>query len=151
MISHLKNGDLKLTIDSRLENIGLVGLSVQALSVYLGFDEVEAYRIQLGVVEAVTNVVKHAYGLQPDHEIKVEISLHPDRISFRITDKGSPMKMFGRPLKFDPADLASLPEGGMGLHIILQVMDEVNYQMVDGANILVMSKNLPQVKGESRF
>lgn len=133
---------IKLTIDSRLESICLVGLAVQALSTYMGFSEVEAYQIQLGVVEAVTNVVKHAYGSQPGGEIKVEVSLQPDRISFRIMDSGQAMKFFGRPLEFDPTNLASLPEGGMGRHIILKVMDEVNYQMVADANILTMTKYL---------
>ncbi|MDD3581541.1 MAG: hypothetical protein PHW74_11025 [Desulfobacca sp.] len=42
---------IELAIASRLENIGLVGLAVQAFCSYLGFSEVEAYQLQLGVVE----------------------------------------------------------------------------------------------------
>ena len=133
---------ISLTIDSRLENIGLIGLSIQALSAYMGFSDVAAYQIQLCVVEAVTNVVKHAYGSQPGHEIKVEVSLHPHRISFRIMDTGKAMKLLWNPLEFDPTDLASLPERGMGLHIIRKVMDEVNYQILAGVNMLTMTKDL---------
>jgi serine/threonine-protein kinase RsbW len=134
---------IKLTIDSRLENIGLVGLAVQALCSYLVFSKVEAYKIQLCVVEAVTNVVKHAYRTQPGHDATVVISLHPERISFQVLDTGETMQPMSRdPVEFDPANLATLPERGMGLYIIQTVMDEVDYQTADGINILTMTKYL---------
>ena len=134
---------IKLTIDSRLENIGLAGLAVQALCSYLGFSKVEAYQIQLCGVEAVTNAVKHAYRAHPGQEAAVVATLHPDRISFQVLDTGKTMKPTSRaPLEFDPANLATLPEGGMGLYIIQTVMDEVDYQTVDGANILTITKYL---------
>lgn len=134
---------IKLTIDSRLEDIGLVGLAVQALCSYVGFSTVEAYQIQLCVVEAVTNVVKHAYRAQPGHEATIVATLHPDRISFQVLDTGKTMKPMSRePIEFNPANRAALPERGMGLYIIQTVMDEVDYQTVDGANILIMTKYL---------
>lgn len=134
---------IKFSIDSRLGHIGLVGLAVQALCSYAGFNDVEAFQIQLCVVEAVTNVVKHAYGAQAGHEVVVAVSLHPEEISFRIMDTGKTMKPLSRePLAFDPTNLATIPEGGLGLHIIQTVMDEVDYQTADGTNILTMHKNL---------
>jgi serine/threonine-protein kinase RsbW len=136
---------LKFTIDSRLGNIGLVGLAVQALCSYVGFSEVEAYQTQLCVVEAVTNVVKHAYGSQPGHEVGVEVALHPDRISFRIMDTGQTMSSVSREkMDFDPDDLATIPEGGMGLYIVQTVMDEMAYQTVEGTNIFTITKYLPR-------
>jgi serine/threonine-protein kinase RsbW len=134
---------INLTIDSRLGNIGLVGLAVQALCSYMGFSKVEAYQIQLCVVEAVTNVVKHAYRAQPGHEATVVATLHPDRISFQVLDTGKTMKPISRePIEFDPENLATLPERGMGLYVIQTVMDEVDYRTVDGANILTITKYL---------
>jgi serine/threonine-protein kinase RsbW len=134
--------DIKLTINSRLENIGLVGLAVQTLCREAGFDEVETYRIQLSVVEAVANVIKHAYHCRPGHEATVTISIDPDRITFRIMDTGQAMNLlYWKPLEFDPTDRANLPEGGMGLHIIQKVMDGVDYRTEGGINILTMYKN----------
>ena len=134
---------IKLTIDSRLENIGLLGLAVQTLCADLGFSKVEAYQIQLCVVEAVTNVVKHAYRGQPGKEATVVATLHPQRISFQVLDTGETMESLSRaPREFDPADLAALPESGMGLHLIHTIMDEVDYQTTGGVNILTMTKHL---------
>jgi len=140
---------IKFTIDSRLGNIGLVGLAVQALCSYMGFNDVEAFQIQLCVVEAATNVVKHAYGAQAGHEVVVAVSLHPEEISFRILDKGKTMKPLSRePLEFDPTNLATIREGGLGLYIIQTVMDEVDYQTIDATNILSLSKYLRKVSQE---
>lgn len=149
MTPHGEAKGIKFTIDSRLGNIGLVGLGVQSLCSYVGFSEVEAYQIQLCVVEAVTNVIKHAYGAQAGLEVVVAVALHPEEISFRIMDTGKTMKPLSRePLEFDPTNLATIPEGGLGLHIIQTVMDEVNYQTVDGTNILSLTKYLRKVSQE---
>jgi serine/threonine-protein kinase RsbW len=143
MNPHREAKTIKLTIDSRLENIGLLGLAVQTLCADLGLSKVEAYQIQVCVVEAVTNVVKHAYRGQPGHEASVVATLHPQRISFQVLDTGETMQSLSRdPMEFDPADLATLPEKGMGLYIIQTVMDEVDYQTADGINILTMTKYL---------
>lgn len=140
---------IKFTIDSRLGNIGLLGLAVQALCSYVGFNDVEAFQIQLCVVEAATNVVKHAYGAQAGNEVVVTASLHSEGISFRILDKGTTMKPLSRePLEFDPTILATIPEGGLGLYIIQTVMDEVDYQTMDGTNILSLTKYLRKVSQE---
>lgn len=143
MSSNQEAKNIKLTIDSRLENIGLVGLAVQAISSYVGCSEVEAYQIQLSVVEAVTNVVRHAYNDQPGHEASVVVTLYPDRISFQVRDTGQAMNLMGQdPIEFDPSKLSDLPERGMGLYIIQTVMDELDYQLVDGTNLLTMTKYL---------
>jgi len=136
---------IKLSIDSRLENIGLVGLAVQALCAYVGFSESDAYQIQLCIVEAVNNVVKHAYGGQPGHEAVVVVKVFPDRISFQIVNTGKTMEPTKqKKIEFVPADRAALPESGWGLHIIRTVMDEVSYQTVDGTNIFTLDKYLPK-------
>ena len=140
---------IKFTIDSRLGHIGLVGLAVQAICSYVGLNDVEAFQIQLCVVEAVTNVVKHAYGAQAGHEVIVAVSLHPEEISFHIMDTGKTMNPLSRePLEFDPTNLATIPERGLGLHIIQTVMDEVDYQTIDGTNILSLTKYLRKMRPE---
>ena len=46
-------------------------------------------------------------------------------------------------LEFDPEDLRSIPEGGMGLVIIKEIMDSTGYKTEDGKNHLTMTKKLP--------
>ena len=133
---------IKLLIGSSLANVRLLGLAVQAYCAYLNFGDTEAYQVQLALVEAVTNVIRHAYASQPGQEVEVTVTLHPQCISFRVVDTGRPLPVLNvKNLEFDPHDLAKLPEGGMGLVIIHRVMDQVDYQSGGGANILTMHKH----------
>ena len=79
--------------------------------------------VALAVSEACTNIVRHAYAGQPEAHIVLTVTDDDRWLTFRLRD-------FGR--KFDPAtyhppDLDALHEGGYGLFLIQQVMDEVRY------------------------
>ncbi len=133
---------VKLTIDSRLECVELVGVAVSSICYLVPLSEIDAYQAELCVVEAVTNAIKHAYQNDPDNEVVVRITLAPPRIIFEVSDQGLPITEFGIPnFDFDPADIEYLPEGGMGLYIIDSVMDDVCYFSKNGVNTLRMIKS----------
>jgi serine/threonine-protein kinase RsbW len=103
----------------------------------------DANLLSLCVFEAVTNSIRHAYKDEPDHEIEVTFVLHPDRIRIEVSDSGNPMEQQVKPdLNFDPDDIARLPEGGMGLHIIYETMDQITYESSNQKNTLTMIKRL---------
>jgi len=134
-----------LSIESRWENISLVGVAVQAVCAYVGFSELDSFQVQLAVVESINNVVKHAYGEQSGQEAKVAIKIFPDRISFQILDTGKTMEsMYQEKKEFSLTTRANLPEGGWGLCIIRAIMDKVTYETVGDTNVLTLDKYLPQ-------
>ena len=134
-----------LSIESRWENISLVGVAVQAVCAYVGFSELDSFQVQLAVVESINNVVKHAYGEQSGQEAKVAIKIFPDRISFQILDTGKTMEsMYQKKKEFSLPTRANLPEGGWGLCIIRTIMDKVTYETVGDTNVLTLDKYLPQ-------
>ncbi|GKT10914.1 ATP-binding protein [Desulforhabdus sp. TSK] len=136
-------GTIKLTIESKLENVPLVGGAVRGIAGALSMDEISGYHMELCVVEAVTNATKHAYSLEAGHSVEINILRFPDRITFQVCDRGKsldPAKV--RPLEFDPDQLETVPERGMGLFIMHSLMDEVRYETDGGLNMLTMSKHL---------
>ena len=74
---------IKLLVGSRLANVRFLGLAVHAFCTYLHFGETEAYQVQLALVEAVTNVIRHAYDGQPGQEVEVTVPLQPQSLSFQ--------------------------------------------------------------------
>lgn len=127
-----------------MANVRLLGLAVHAFCVYLNFDDTEAYQTQLALVEAVTNIIRHAYDGQPDSEVEVTVTLYPQCLSLQVVDTGRPLLALNpKVLEFDPSDHSHLPEGGMGLLIMQQVMDRVAYRRVGPSNILTMEKDFP--------
>lgn len=134
-------GMIKLVFDSRVENIPLIGGAVRGIAGSLSLDETGCYHLELCVVEAVTNVMKHAYHGQAGHCVEVEILRYRDRITFKIHDTGACMHPAKAALpEFDPEDLKTVPEHGMGRFIMEALMDEVRYDTVNGRNTLTLTK-----------
>lgn len=120
---------------------------VEQISEEYGLDMAFSFQLHLSLDEAVSNVVNYAYGEQKDMPITIEAqdTTVGDRrqLVLRLIDNG---------MEFNPLDEA--PEvdvtlsaeerqvGGLGIFLIRQVMDEVNYERLDGQNLLTMIKYL---------
>lgn len=138
---------ITLSIDSRLENVFMIGIAVKTICDFILSDKNDSNNIELSVTEAVTNVIKHAYNSEPGHNVELTISVFNDKMVFQISDIGKSMKLNQcnsnhMCLDFEPSRMETLPVGGMGLHIINSLMDEVSYQTVESKNILTLVKLL---------
>jgi serine/threonine-protein kinase RsbW len=86
--------------------------------------------------EAFTNVAKHAY----DGEGEIEVSVEADQGIVRLTlaDRGRPFDPLGAP----PPDLNEEVEdrriGGLGIHLMRNLADDMRYRREGGKNILTM-------------
>ena len=106
--------------------------------------------LNLAVEEAVVNVINYAYpkGTEGDIEINITNSLIPDlsesstEVIFTVIDQGVPFD----PTTHDEADTTSELEerqiGGLGIHLIRNIMDRVEYQRDGNSNKLTMTKIL---------
>jgi len=140
---------VKFIIDSNLENIPLIGMSVNKLCSSAFFSDMDSFNIELCVVEAVTNSIRHCYGGQAGYEVKVVFTVTQDDIVLEICDTGPPMK----PGVLDKAvlecpgedtrDIECIAEGGRGLGIMKEIMDSVTYRSEEGENCLTLIKKLP--------
>jgi len=128
-------------IDSTLDNVSLAGVAVRGICSYLSLSETDVYYLELCVVEAVNNAIKHSYNSEAGHTVEINITYSRDSIAFEISDWGIKMDPQGpHCLIFDIDDLVMLPERGMGLFIIDSVMDEVTYRSDGDKNTLTMRK-----------
>ena len=108
----------------------------------MGFDEETTKQIKLAIEEAVVNVMNYAYPPGQRGDVTIEAASNDTRLKFTIIDSGKP---------FDPtvqADVdTTLPAserriGGLGIHLVRQIMDSINYERVDSLNILTLRKNV---------
>ena len=138
--------DIALRIDSRLENVSLLGTVMNAIAVRFGYDEAETANIELCVVEAVSNSVRHAYKGEPGHPVTVEVRLVDHGLEIRVLDEGLPVPPENRVPRepdFDPTDIFSVPEGGRGTFIMHSLMDSVTYGLEGRTNVLLLTKAPP--------
>ncbi len=133
---------INFQIKSELQEVVLLTKAIHSVCGYLGITEEHVFRIEISIVEAVTNAIRHAYLLKPDQEISVSLTCNGSRVELEVADRGIPMKPEqverlrggSQLLDFDECDIAALPEGGMGLDIIHKSMDEVDYVSTEGQN-----------------
>ncbi len=138
---------IRLTIDSDLDKVVLLARAVRALCTGVLPPE-DADAVELALVEAVNNVIRHGYAGRPGEDVEVGVALHPDRVVVEVVDHAQPMDgalveaASAARFDFDPADLDAVPESGMGLALIRMSMDEVEYRAEGGANRLRMVKRV---------
>jgi len=113
---------------------------VKSVAQRLNLDSSLTSQMMLAVEEAVVNVMSYAYPLGTQGEVIV-IALATDRqLKFIISDKG---KAFD-PTRHDEADTTlsaeERPIGGLGILLVQQLMDSINYERVDGKNVLTLTK-----------
>lgn len=112
---------------------------MEALSSAYGLPGPDCRQITLALDEAMTNIIRHAYGNAPDRPIELRCEGRADFLEFNLLDHGEPpdrARLNAQP----PDDLAL---GGRGTHIIRAVMDEVAYESVARGNRLRLRKLLP--------
>jgi len=138
----MKERSIKIIINSDPANVPFVGTAINKFCSLLSFSEKEIYQIELSVVEAINNCIKHAYSNNTDSEIETEFIIYPDKIKIFISDNGKSINQerLNNEFDFDPNDVPNLPERGMGLFIIRNIMDEVTYKKEEDKNILIMTK-----------
>ena len=99
-------------------------------------------QLMLAVEEAVVNVMSYAYPLGTQGDIAVEAKATKQWLKFIITDQG---KAFD-PTMNNKADITlsaeDRPIGGLGILLVQQLMDTINYERIDGKNVLTLKKNL---------
>ena len=108
----------------------------------LGIDQATAFKIQLAVDEACTNITKHAYSEQKGI-ISLSLELTGSDLTIIIRDRGEPFDHSSVPPPDLEADLYKRKIGGLGVHFMKTLMDEVSYNLdTEKGNELTMRKRL---------
>ena len=136
-----------LRFDSDLNSLSLIGGVVRHLCEHVGFSQQDTYNIELCVIEAVTNSIRHGYGEEPGHDVYLTLAAAEDSIVLRVEDEGTPLlpERIAEAQVRARSDDALLEEGGRGLFIMESLMDEVVFSHGGGRNRVVMTKGLERV------
>ena len=108
----------------------------------VGFDELVSMEIKVAVEEAVVNVMKYAYSPGQRGDVTVEAASNDVRLKFTIIDSGKP---FDPTVQSEVDTTLSAKErkiGGLGIHIMRQNMDSINYERIDNLNVLTLRKKI---------
>ena len=102
------------------------------------FDAATLHNMKVGLDEILTNVISYAYADSGEHSIITRFFLEPGRLTIEVEDDGRPFN----PLNASEPDTKQLLEerqlGGLGIHLVRKLIDELEYRRQNDRNILVM-------------
>ena len=135
---------VKVSIRSSPAHLPIVRAALEKMCEMLGFDGKSAGAVVLSVDEALTNVIRHAYDGDNDQPIDVDLvpigQDPPLGLKICLTDWGKQVD----PSRIKSRDLDDVRPGGLGVHIITECMDQVQYTpRNEGGTVLAMIKNIP--------
>lgn len=139
-----------LTVPGRYNEIKRICEFVAAGAAEAGFDDNTIFHLELCCDEASTNIIEHAYGEEGVGEIVISYKVSDDEFTIVMRDRGEAFDLGAVPPPSAIANNDSSPEeltsqlriGGLGLHFIRNLMDEVHFRTDRRGNELIMVKRL---------
>ena len=134
---------IHLTVEADFPSVRLLAAACHGVLAEWGLPTDRRSLLELAVVEAATNVVRHAYEGKGGR-VEVELAREGNAMTLSVVDSGrsfDPTRV-PPPRELDPDDPSTWPEGGMGLPIIRAACDELRYRSEGGKNRLTLHLTL---------
>ena len=150
--SHTSAPELRLTLESRLDDLARVWPWIEALARHYAIPAKTQYAIQLCLEEALANVVRHGYSGQENQSIAVACTVECAssglrEMVFTIEDQApsfDPLVYAGSGEAPTPATIAELEPGGQGIRLIRKFADRVAWERLPDGNRLTLAFTLPR-------
>ena len=130
---------LLLSLKNDLSELARVAEAIESLGASRGWPAKWIVNLNLSLDELITNTVSYGYRDADEHEIRVTVTERDGSLVVILEDDG---------IAFDPFTAAPEPDldagveerriGGLGVHFVKTLMDEVAYERVDGCNRITL-------------
>ncbi len=102
--------------------------------------------LNVALDELLQNTIVHGFaGRQgEDGAVTIAVELLPDRLTVTLTDDGQPFNPLDTAVPDTAGSVEERPIGGLGIHLVRQLMDEVHYHRRGGHNVVVLVKRLKE-------
>ena len=131
-----------LTLNNDVKEVTRLNQFVKDICHELNLDAKTTKQLTLAIEEAMVNAMTYAYPADTRGSITLEAESDGKHLKFILTDSGNPFD----PTSVREADTSSSlddrPIGGLGIFLVRQLMDSINYERTNGKNILTIQKKL---------
>jgi anti-sigma regulatory factor (Ser/Thr protein kinase) len=136
--------DLQLSFELKndLSELDRLCEKLEIMGQELGLTPKCCFELNLALEEHFTNIISHAYPDDAEHWITFSFCMTDSKLTICIEDDGQ---------SFDPAaviqpdthcSIENRDIGGLGIHLIKKIMDEITYQRCQNKNILKLTKKI---------
>ena len=134
----------KLILQNEVAEISKLAIFIEELGEEFGLSPELVFNLNLVLEEAVSNVILYAYPKEEHQTISLIARKKDNQLIFVLTDS---CKEFD-PTQAPDADITlsaeDRPIGGLGIFLMRQIMNTVEYQRIEGKNVLTLGKELEE-------
>jgi serine/threonine-protein kinase RsbW/sigma-B regulation protein RsbU (phosphoserine phosphatase) len=132
---------LEIAIANELTEIVAAAEKVDAFCEERKISPEIAYAVNLSIDEILTNTITYGYDDGEPHRIEIVLRLEADTLVVVIADDSAPFDLSETPEADVEATLEDRDVGGLGLFLVHQMMDQVEYERVEDRNIVTLTKS----------
>jgi sigma-B regulation protein RsbU (phosphoserine phosphatase) len=132
--------DETLTLPNDVKEVATLSTFVKGVMARLNIGKPLVSKLRLAVEEAVVNVMEYAYPAGTKGDVSIRVTSDGEWLRFVISDRG---------ISFNPTEASKAdttlsaeerPVGGLGIRLVRELMDSINYERTDGMNVLTLTK-----------
>ncbi len=132
--------DKNITIINQLDQLEYLTHTIEEISGEWKIPLNIALNLNLVLEELVTNIIFYGYEDKDEHEIKINLSYKDNTIKVQIEDDGREFNPLQVPKPNTEKTIEDRKIGGLGIHFVRTIMDDINYLRLDNINRLTMNK-----------
>ena len=133
----------QIKLKNQITELDLIAINLETLAENWNIPAKSVMEINLVLEELFTNVLFYAFDDKDEHEIILDFSLIDNhQLQIRLEDDGKPFNIVER--KVNDVFAKPLEErqiGGLGIHFVREMMNNVDYQRTGDKNIVILTKN----------
>ncbi len=134
---------LTLSIPNRIADLAQCMDTAEAFLAAAAVDPGDSAQVMIMLDEIASNIIKAAWPPDEEHRLDVTLTIEPGgRLLLLASDDGAPFD----PTQTDPPDLDTALDdrvvGGLGLFIVGEMSDSMEYTRVEGRNRLLVTKQM---------
>ncbi len=132
----------KIVIVNNVEELPVLSERIEEIGEKWNWPIHFTMNINLVLEEAVSNIIFYAFSDKESHNIDISVKMVNAKVTIEIEDEGIP---FDPTLRKEPditLPIQERPIGGLGIFLILRMMDTVGYKRKNNKNILTLIKKI---------
>ena len=98
--------------------------------------------VSVALDELLNNTIAYGFAGRRGGEVRIEVELRADRLCATLSDDGGPFNPFERAAPDTALSVEQRPVGGLGIHLVRRMMDEVSYHRRADRNVVILAKLL---------
>ena len=137
---------LEISLVNDLREIARVAAQIDEFCASLDLTSEVAFAVNLALDEILTNTISYGYDDDEPHRIEITVGPEAEALAIVIVDDSAAFDLSSAPTPDIGTSLEERPLGGLGLFLVHQMMDSVEYRREEGRNIVTLEKNKTEEK-----